>query len=45
MILNGKEKNCDEVLWSDNVQGKDSEYPVLYLDEWRNSDYYPKLDK
>ena len=38
-------ENCDEVLWSDNVQGKDSEYPVLYLDEWRNSDYYPKLDK
>ncbi|MDE7198259.1 MAG: hypothetical protein K2O15_05180 [Lachnospiraceae bacterium] len=38
-------ENCDEVIWSDNVQGKDSEYPVLYLDEWRNSDFYPKLDK
>lgn len=38
-------ENSDEVLWYDHVQGMDSEYPVLYLDEWRNSDFYPKLGK
>ena len=36
--------NFDEVLWYDIVMGEDSEYPVLYLDEWRDSDFYPKLD-
>ena len=38
-------EDFDEVLWNDMAAGKDSEYPVLYLDEWRNSDFYPKLDK
>ena len=38
-------EDFDEVLWNDIAAGKDSEYPVLYLDEWRNSDFYPKLDK
>lgn len=38
-------EDFSEVLWYDIVAGKDSEYPVLYLDEWRNSDFYPKLDK
>lgn len=31
----------DEVLWYDKLEN--SEYPVLYLDEWRNSYYYRKL--
>lgn len=35
-------ENFDEVLWYDMIQGRDSEYPVLYLDEWRKSDFYPK---
>lgn len=34
----------DEVLWYDVVMGEDSEYPVLYLDEWRRSEHYRKLD-
>lgn len=38
-------EDFSEVLWYDIVAGKDSEYPVLYLDEWRNSDFYPKLDE
>lgn len=38
-------ESFDEVLWYDIVAGKDSEYPVLYLDEWRKSDFYRKLDK
>lgn len=38
-------EDFDEVLWCDIAMGEDSEYPVLYLDEWRNSDYYPKLDR
>ena len=38
-------ESFDEVLWYDRVAGKDSEYRVLYLDEWRNSDFYPKLNE
>lgn len=38
-------EDFDEVLWYDYIARLDNEYPVLYLDEWRNSDYYPKLDK
>ena len=38
-------EDFSEVLWDYKEQGKDSEYPVLYLDEWRNSDFYPKLDE
>lgn len=38
-------ENFDEVLWYDHIARMDNEYPVLYLDEWRNSDYYPKLGK
>lgn len=36
-------EDFDEVLWFDvTLTG---EYAVLYLDEWRNSDFYPALDK
>lgn len=38
-------ENCDEVLWYDHIARLDNEYPVLYLDEWRNSDFYPRLDR
>ena len=38
-------EDFSEVLWYDLAQGMDSEYPLLYLDEWRNSDHYPKLEK
>lgn len=31
----------DEVLWYDITMTE--EYPVLYLDEWRESDWYPEL--
>lgn len=37
-------ENFDEVLWCDVVMGKDSEYPVLYLNEWRTSIFYPQLN-
>jgi len=32
-------ENFDEVLWYDITMTE--EYPVLYLDEWRESDWYP----
>ncbi|MDE7200173.1 MAG: hypothetical protein K2O15_15015, partial [Lachnospiraceae bacterium] len=38
-------ENCDEVLWYDHIARVDNEYPVLYLDEWRNSEFYPKLGR
>ena len=38
-------ENFDEVLWYDHIARLDNEYPVLYLDEWRNSDFYPALGK
>lgn len=34
-------ENFDEVLWYDITMTE--EYPVLYLDEWRESDWYPEL--
>ena len=34
-------ENFDEVLWYDITTTE--EYPVLYLDEWRESDRYPEL--
>ena len=37
-------EDFDEVLWYDVVMGEDSEYPVLYLDEWRRSERYRKLE-
>lgn len=37
-------EDFDEVLWYDVVMGEDSEYPVLYLDEWRRSERYRELD-
>lgn len=38
-------EDFEDVLWWDVAMGKDSTYPVLYLDEWRVSDFYPKLNK
>ena len=38
-------EDFDEVLWYDHVSIMDSDYCVFYLDEWRNSEWYPKLDK
>lgn len=37
-------EDYDEVLWNDYLALNDSEYAVLYPDEWRKSERYPKLD-
>lgn len=36
-------EDFDEVLWHDFIPLMDSDYCVFYLDEWRNSEWYPKL--
>lgn len=36
-------EDFDEVLWYDFIPLMDSDYCVFYLDEWRNSEWYPKL--
>lgn len=37
-------EDLDEVLWHNVAMAVESEYPVLYLDEWRKSDCYRELD-